>query len=73
MFNYFDRLCFLYVAGGLFCFAMRDLDVKEFEEKMLELEKAGKWETFSREKISYSEKDDLPKEIDAFIFKVLKN
>lgn len=47
--------------------------MKEYEEKMLELETTGKWETFSKEKIPYSEKEDLPKVINAFIFKVLKN
>ena len=52
---------------------MRLSGVKDYEEKMLELERAGKWETFSKEKIPYSEKDDLPKEINAFIFKVLMN
>ena len=60
-------------AGGLFCFSMRDLDVKEYEEKMLELEKAGKWQTFTRERIPYSDNDDLPQETNGFIFKVLKN
>jgi len=52
---------------------MRLSGLKEYEDKMLELERAGKWETFSKEKIPYSEKDDLPKEINVFIFKVLKN
>lgn len=67
------RLCVLYVAGGLFCFSMRELDVKEYEEKMLELEKTEKWKMFSKEKIPYSDNDNLPKEIIAFIFKVLNN
>ena len=47
--------------------------MKEYENKMLELETTGKWVTFSKERIPYSEKEDLPKEINAFIFKVLKN
>ena len=65
--------CFSHSIGGLVCFSMRLSDVKEYEEKMLELETTGKWEMFSKEKIPYSEKADLPKEINAFIFKVLKN
>ena len=64
---------FSYVAGGLICFSMRPRDTKDYEEKMLELEKAGKWEMFSNEKIPYSEIEDLPKEVSAFIFKVLNN
>ncbi|XP_078378484.1 methyltransferase-like protein 27 [Oculina patagonica] len=59
--------------GGLYCFAMRDLDVKEYEGKMLELEKTGKWQPFSRERIPYSGNDDLPQETNGFIFKVLNN
>ncbi|XP_078362183.1 methyltransferase-like protein 27 isoform X2 [Oculina patagonica] len=59
--------------GGLLCFTMRSLDVKDYEEKMLELEKTGKWEMFFNERLQYSENDDLPIEITAFIFKVLNN
>ena len=70
---YFAWLCFSHSIGGLVCFSMRLSHVKEYEEKMLELETAGKWETFSKEKIPYSEKSDLPKEIHAFTFKVLQN
>jgi len=59
--------------GGLFCFTMRDLDVKEYEEKMLELEKTGRWKTFARERLPYSDNDDLPQETNGFFFRVLKN
>lgn len=69
----FCRVVFSHFTGGLVCFTIRPPDVKEYEEKMLELETTGKWETFSKEKIPYSEKEDLPKVINAFIFKVLKN
>ena len=63
---------FLFV-GGLLCFTMRDLDVKEYEEKMLELEKAGRWKAFARARLPYSDNDDLPQETNGFFFKVLKN
>ena len=54
---------------------MRDLDVTEYEEKMLELEKTGRWQTFARERLPYSDNhdQDLPQETNAFFFKVLKN
>lgn len=64
---------FPFFAGGLFCFTMRDLDVREYEEKMLELEKTGRWKTFARERLPYSDNDDLPQETNGFFFKVLKN
>lgn len=64
---------FSHFAGGLLCFTMRDLDVTEYEQKMLELEKAGRWQTFARERIPYSDNDDLSQETNGFFFKVLKN
>ena len=71
MIPYFARLCFSHFIGGLVCFSMRPSGVEEYEEKILELERAGKWKTFSKETLPYSEKEDLPKEINAFIFKVI--
>ncbi|XP_078378481.1 methyltransferase-like protein 27 [Oculina patagonica] len=68
-----DEMIRMVKKGGLFCFSMRELDVKEYEEKMLELEKTEKWKMLSKEKIPYSDNDNLPKEIIAFIFKVLNN
>ena len=62
-----------HIAGGLFSFTMRFHDVKEYEEKMLELEKTGKWKLLSRENLPYFSKDDLPQEVNGFICKVLKN
>ena len=48
--------------------------MKVYEEKMLELEKTGRWQTFTKEKIPhFAGNDDLPQETNAFIFKVLKN
>ncbi|XP_020620874.1 uncharacterized protein LOC110058564 [Orbicella faveolata] len=59
--------------GGLLCFTMRDVDVAEYEEKMLELEKAGRWQSFSKEVIPFSDNEDLPQETNGLIFRVLKN
>jgi len=52
---------------------MRDVDVAEYEEKMLELEKAGRWQSFSKEVIPFSDNEDLPQETNRLIFRVLKN
>ena len=60
-------------TGGLLCFPMRDIEVKEYGEKMLELEKAGKWKAFSQAVIPFSDNEDLPQETKAYIFRVLKN
>ena len=62
-----------YITGGLFCFTMRFHDVDEYGEKMSELEKTGRWQLFSHENLTYFVKDDLPQEINGFIYKVLKN
>ena len=52
---------------------MRDRDVKEYAEKMLELEERGKWQTFIKTKIPHYDNVDLPQTTNAFIYKVLKN
>ena len=52
---------------------MRDIDVKEYEEKMLELEKAGKWQAFSKEVMPYSDNEDLHQVANGLFFRVLKN
>lgn len=52
---------------------MRFHDVKEYEEKMLELEKTGRWQLLSQENLPYFVKEDLPQEVNGFIYKVLKN
>ena len=52
---------------------MQDIDVKEYEETMLELEKAGRWQVFSKEVLPFSDIEDLPQETNGFIFRVLKN
>lgn len=68
------RVKFLsHFTGGLLCFTMRDVDVAEYEEKMLELEKAGRWQSFSKEVIPFSDNEDLPQETNRLIFRVLKN
>jgi len=60
-------------TGGLFSFTMRNQDVKQYEDKLLELEKTGKWKIFSKETMPYFGDRDLPKEVNGFIYKVLKN
>jgi len=40
---------------------------------MLELEKAGRWENVSKTAVPYFDKDDLPRETSAFVYKVLRN
>lgn len=65
--------CFSHVAGGLFCFPMRDLDLKEYEGKMLELERARKWQPLIKQKLPFFDNEELPRETNAFIFKVQKH
>lgn len=64
---------FTLIAGGIFSFTMRNQDVKQYEDKMLELEKSGKWQNISREKMPYFGSEGLPKEVNGFVYKVLKN
>lgn len=52
---------------------MRNQDVKQYEDKMLELEKSGKWQNISREEMPYFGSEGLPKEVNGFVYKVLKN
>ena len=56
------------------CFNIRNSDLKElYEGKLQELEETGKCQLVSKEKMPYFENDDLPKETNAFIYKVMKN
>lgn len=41
---------------------MRGIDAKEYEEKILELERAGRWQAFSKEVLPYSDNEDLHQE-----------
>ncbi|XP_078377448.1 methyltransferase-like protein 27 [Oculina patagonica] len=68
-----DEMIRMVKAGGLLSFTLRIQDMKEYEEKMLELEKTGRWQIFSNEKIPYFNNDDLPKETNGLIYKVLNN
>ena len=52
---------------------MRDIDIKEYEEKILELERAGKWQAFSKEVMPYSDNEDLHQVANGLFFRVLKN
>ena len=60
-------------TGGLLCFTMRGIDAKEYEEKILELERAGRWQAFSKEVLPYSDNEDLHQEANGLFFRVLKN
>ena len=51
---------------------MRDDDFKEYESKILELEMTEKWQIFSKKRIPHFDVDDMPKEKNAFIYRVLK-
>merc|ERR1712026_75661 len=68
-----DEMIRMVKNGGIFCFNVRNEDIKEYEEKMLEMEKTGQWKMLSKEKMPYFNKEDLPKENNTLIYKVLKN
>ena len=56
------------------CFNIRNHDLKElYEGKLQELEETGKCQLVSKETMPYYDNDDLPKETNAFIYKVMKN
>ena len=70
----FKQFClFFHIAGGLFCFTMRNHDATQYEDKILELEKKGSWHAISKEKMPYFDCDALPKEVNGFIYKVSHN
>ncbi|KAM7425870.1 Methyltransferase domain [Porites harrisoni] len=60
-------------AGGLVCCAVRNDELKEYYGKMMELEAAGHWKLVKERKVPYYERDDLPTECTAFVYKVLKH
>ena len=47
------RHFFLYCRRSRFSFAFGNQDVKQYEDKMLELEKSWKWKIFSKQKTPY--------------------
>ena len=63
---------FLWFVGGLLCFSLRCNELNDYQPKMLELEKEGRWEKLCRETVPYFERDDLPREGLAFVYRVKK-
>ena len=63
----------IYFADGFLCFNIRVTELDDYQEMMLELEKAGRWSLFSKKRLPFSTADDMPKETSAFLYKVLKN
>ena len=55
------------------CFSLRSNELDDYQPKMFELEKEGKWEKLRKETIPYFERDDLPQEGLAFVYRVLRN
>ena len=64
---------FLPFLGGLVCFSLRYNELDDYQPKMLDLEKEGRWEKICSKTIPYFERDDLPREGLAFMYKVLRN
>jgi len=59
-------------VGGLLCFSLRCNELNDYQPKMLELEKEGRWEKLCRETVPYFERDDLPREGLAFVYRIKK-
>jgi len=58
-------------TGGLLCFNIRDNRVDDFRGKILELENAGIWENVCERKVPHFDRDELPRETSAFVYKIL--
>ena len=66
--------CFpLSFVGGLICFTLRYNEVADYQDMMLELENTRRWESISKKKVPYFAAGDMPKEAEAFLYKVLKH
>ena len=63
----------LNITGGLVCFTIRADGVKDFSEKIAELENQGKWILVKEGKVPHYNKEDMPRECSAFAYKVSKN
>ena len=72
---FFDRNIFPFFAttGGLVCCGVRDDDLKEYHGKMVELEKAGHWKLVKERKVPYYDREDMPTQSTAFVYKVSKH
>ena len=61
------------ITGGLVCCGVRDDDLKAYHGKMVELEKTGHWKLVKQRKVPYYDREDMPTESTAFVYKVLKH
>ncbi|KAJ7370425.1 Methyltransferase domain [Desmophyllum pertusum] len=59
--------------GGLICFTLRYNEVADYQDMMLELENTRRWESISKKKVPHFTAGDMPKEAEAFLYKVLKH
>ncbi|XP_020620875.1 uncharacterized protein LOC110058565 [Orbicella faveolata] len=56
---------------GLLCFNIRDSRADDFKGKILELENVGIWENACKKMVPYFDRDELPSETSAFVYKIL--
>lgn len=63
----------LLLAGGILCFNLRFGDLDDYQAKMLELEKAGRWEKVAEKTVPHYDRDDMPRKSLVFVYKVQKN
>ena len=55
------------------CFSLRYGELDDYQPKMLDLEKEGRWEKNCSKTIPYFEREGLPREALAFVYRVLRN
>lgn len=60
-------------TDGLLCFNIRDSELDDYQGKMLELEKEGRWENVSKKTMPLYASDGMPKEVFGYIYRVLRN
>ena len=65
--------CVVSFIDGLLCFTIRDSELDDYQGKMLELEKEGRWENVSKKTMPLYESDGMPKEVFGYIYRVLRN
>ena len=72
-----SSICYVFFSasfvGGIICFNVRDGELDDYQGKMLELEKEGRWENVSKKTMPLYESDDMPKEVSGYIYRVLRN
>lgn len=64
---------FLFFSDGLLCFNTVVYELRDYQEEITELEKAGKWICLSKETLPFIATKGLPEERVWFVYKVLKN